>query len=265
MTALSRDLGVALFERTPRGLRLTDSAHALIAHCEAVFERLAEAQTELEAIAGGVGGRLRLGSFPTATVAFTARAIERFRRLHPGVELRFADGEPYESVARLKERELDIAVIFEFDHWTAATDYDGASVCDDRDIECVELFDDPFHVVMPRGHPLAGREQVELPDLADERVLGAPFSCSPWGRTSGASAERPASSPRSSRATARPTSPRCRRSWPRAEESRSCQSSPWARRTPARSCGGWAAAGSCVTSASRPLPGSLAHRSFARW
>jgi DNA-binding transcriptional LysR family regulator len=181
MTALSRDLGVALFERTPRGLRLTDSAHALIAHCEAVFERLAEAQTELEAITGGVGGRLRLGSFPTATVAFTARAIERFRRLHPGVELRFADGEPYESVARLKERELDIAVIFEFDHWTAATDYDGASVCDDCDIECVELFDDPFHVVMPRGHPLARREQVELPDLADERVLGAPSSCSPWG------------------------------------------------------------------------------------
>lgn len=105
MTALSRDLGVALFERTPRGLRLTDSAHALLAHCEAVFERLAEAQTE----------------------------------------------------------------------------HDDASVCDDCDIECVELFDDPFHVVMPRGHPLARREQVELPDLADERVLGAPSSCSPWG------------------------------------------------------------------------------------
>ncbi|MCP9488665.1 MAG: LysR substrate-binding domain-containing protein [Solirubrobacteraceae bacterium MAG38_C4-C5] len=181
MTALSRDIGVALFERTPRGMRLTDSAHALIAHCEAVFDRLAQAQAELEAIAGGVAGRVRLGSFPTATVAFTAEAIERFRGLHPGVDLRFADGEPYESVVRLKERELDIAVIFDFDHWTAATDYDGASVCADCDIECVELFDDPFHVVMPRDHPLARREQVELPDLADERVLGAPSSCSPWG------------------------------------------------------------------------------------
>jgi DNA-binding transcriptional LysR family regulator len=181
MTALSRDIGVLLFERTPRGMRLTDSAHALIAHCETVFDRLAQAQADLEAIAGGVGGRLRLGSFPTATVAFTAAAIGRFRRLHPGVDLRFADGEPYESVVRLKERELDIAVIFEFDHWTAATDYDGASVCADRDIECVELFDDPFHVVMPSDHLLAGRKQVELRDLCDERVIGAPSSCSPWG------------------------------------------------------------------------------------
>jgi hypothetical protein len=34
MTALSRDIGVLLFERTPRGMRLTDSAHALIAHCD---------------------------------------------------------------------------------------------------------------------------------------------------------------------------------------------------------------------------------------
>jgi molybdenum-dependent DNA-binding transcriptional regulator ModE len=53
MTALSRDIGVALFERTPRGMRLTDSAHALIAHCETVFDRLAQAQADLEAIAGG--------------------------------------------------------------------------------------------------------------------------------------------------------------------------------------------------------------------
>ncbi|MEJ7715502.1 MAG: LysR family transcriptional regulator [Thermoleophilaceae bacterium] len=155
MSALGRDMGVVLFERTPQGMRLTESAEALVAHAEAVFARLGEAQGELEAIAGGVGGRLRFGSFPTATTAFGARAMEAFRNRHPGVELRFADGEPYESVARLKERELDLAVLFDFDHWTAATDYDGRAVCDDRDIECVELFDDPFHVVVPREHPLA--------------------------------------------------------------------------------------------------------------
>ncbi|MBA3328792.1 MAG: LysR family transcriptional regulator [Solirubrobacterales bacterium] len=181
MAALSRDMGVVLFERTPRGMRLTESAHALVVHCEAVFERLAEAQAEMDAIAGGVRGRLRLGSFPTATAAFTAEAMERFRRGHPHVEMRFADGEPYESVVRLKERELDVAVLFEFDHWTAATDYDGRSVCADCDIECVELFDDPFHVVVPRDHPLARSEHVELADLVSERVLGGPSSCSPWG------------------------------------------------------------------------------------
>lgn len=181
MAALARDMGVALFERTPRGMRLTESAHSLLTHCEAVFAQLSDAQAELDAIAGGVRGRMRLGSFPTATVAFTAAAMDTFRRCHPDVEIHFADGEPYESVVRLKERELDLAVLFDFDHWTAATDYDGRAVCDDHEIDCMELFDDPFHVVLPHGHRLAGEERVELRDLEGERVIGSPSTCSPWG------------------------------------------------------------------------------------
>lgn len=133
MSALARDTGVDLFERTPRGMRLTESGEALVAHAQAVFAQLGEAQAELEAIAGGAGGRIRFGSFPTATMAFGAEAIEVFRTRCPGVEVRFADGEPYENVARLKERVLDLAVLFDFDHWTAVTDYDGRAVCDDRD------------------------------------------------------------------------------------------------------------------------------------
>jgi len=181
MSALGRDMGVVLFERTPQGMRLTESAEALVGHAEAVFARLGEAQGELEAIAGGVGGRLRFGSFPTATTAFGARAMEALRNRHPRVELRFADGEPYESVARLKERELDLAVLFDFDPWTAATDYDGRAVCNDCDIECAELFDDPFHVVVPREHPFAAAACLQLSDLGGQRIVGTPSECSPSG------------------------------------------------------------------------------------
>ncbi len=181
MAALGREMNITLFERTPHGMRLTESAQALVAHCEAVFARLAEAQSELEAIAGGAGGRLRFGSFPTATVSFAAQAMQSFRGLCPGVQLQFADGEPYESVARLKERELDLALLFDFDHWTAVTDYDGRAVCDDCEIECLALFDDAFRVVLPAGHPLARFESIEIAQLEGERVIGSPAVCSPWG------------------------------------------------------------------------------------
>lgn len=181
MSALARDVGVALFERTPHGMRLTESARVILMHCEEVFAHLSDAQAELDRIAGGVRGRLRLGSFPTATVAFTADAMEVFRQEYPRVELSFADGEPYESVARLKERELDLAVLFDFDCWTAATNYDGRAVCADADIECIALFDDPFHVVLPSGHRLASARSIALAELAGERVLGSPAKCSPWG------------------------------------------------------------------------------------
>lgn len=181
MAALARDVGVALFERTPRGMHLTDAAQALVSHTEAVFARLSDARAELDTIAEGIGGRLRLGSFPSATVAFTAQAMEAFREAHSRVEVTFADGEPFESVARLKQRELDLAVLFECDHWPAATDYDGRSVCAADEIECVSLFDDPFRIVLPAGHRLAESERVALTDLVGERVLGSPARCSPWG------------------------------------------------------------------------------------
>jgi DNA-binding transcriptional LysR family regulator len=181
MASLAREMNVVLFERTPRGMRLTEAARSLLTHCEVVFAQLSDAQADLDHIAGGVRGRVRLGSFPTATVAFTATAMDTFRRRYPDSEIHFADGEPYENVARLKERGLDLAVLFDFDHWTAATDYDGRAVCDDRELNWVALFDDPFLVVLPRDHRLAGAEVVELSDLAGERVIGSPSLCSPWG------------------------------------------------------------------------------------
>ena len=181
MASLMREMQVVLFERTPRGMHLTEAARSLLVHCEAVFARLSEAQAELDAIAGGVRGRLRIGSFPTATVAFAAKVMETFRQRFPDVELYFADGEPYESVVRLKDRELDLAVLFDFDNWTASTDYDGRGLRDEGEMEYVGLFDDPFQVVLPRGHRLAGADLVELRDLIGERVIGSPTGCAPWG------------------------------------------------------------------------------------
>lgn len=180
MAALGREMEVVLFERTSHGMVLTASASALVAHCEAVFARLGEAQAELDEIAGGVRGRLRVGSFPTATVAFTARALCSFRGRHPKVELQFADGEPHESVARLRQRELDLAVLSDFDHCTTGTDGHGRPICDDGDIQCTALFDDPFRLVLPVGHPLADAQVVAVSQLAGECVLGGPAGCSPW-------------------------------------------------------------------------------------
>ena len=66
IAALEREAGSILIERHPRGIRLTDAGEALVRHADKILARLAEAEAELEAIAGLRGGRLRLASFPTA-------------------------------------------------------------------------------------------------------------------------------------------------------------------------------------------------------
>ncbi|MEA2367528.1 MAG: hypothetical protein QOH38_246, partial [Thermoleophilaceae bacterium] len=102
IAALEREAGTMLIERNPRGIRLTDAGEALVRHADKILARLAEAEAELEAIAGLRGGRLRLGSFPTAGATLMPRAIAEFSKRHPAVELSLAEAEPDESLPRLK-------------------------------------------------------------------------------------------------------------------------------------------------------------------
>ena len=52
IAALEREAGTTLVERSPRGVRLTDAGEALVRHTDAILARLADAEAELEAIAG---------------------------------------------------------------------------------------------------------------------------------------------------------------------------------------------------------------------
>jgi len=182
MRMLERDAGVQLFERSPRGVRLTAAGQALARRAETMRRELIDARAELDALAEAGTGQLMFGSFPTATAAFVARAIASYRRRHPTFELEVTDGEPYESVARLRARTLDLAVVFELDSWPPTRDYDGNAVADADEVVLESLFDDPFSLLLPADHDLAKEaDEVRLEQLTSERIIGSPPGCAPWG------------------------------------------------------------------------------------
>jgi len=179
ISTLERDLGVVLFERGARGVRLTDAGSALLGHAEVVLEKIDEAESQIESIAGLTGGELRFGwfgSFTSATAVFAAAAVEEFRASYPAVEVRFVDGEPFESISRLVAGELDLALVFDFDRWRAGRSYEGVLLPAENGLRLLPLFDDPFLLLVPRAHRLAASESVTMHDLAGETILGAP----PW-------------------------------------------------------------------------------------
>jgi len=177
MAVLERSVGLALFERRARGVELTEAGRVLLAHAEKVLDHLADAEAELQAVSGRRGGRIRFGCFPTATIAFGARLSDAFRARYPEIDFQYVDGEPYQSLARLRQRELDLALVFDFDRWPAGMNYDGVQVCAEGEVTYVELFDDPFSLVMPPTHRLARMTVVQLDELRDELILGY----GPWG------------------------------------------------------------------------------------
>jgi DNA-binding transcriptional LysR family regulator len=168
IAALEREAGTKLVERNARGVRLTDAGRALVEHADAILARLADAEAELEAIAGLRGGRLRLASFPSAGATVMPEAIARFRARHPAVELTLEPAEPEPSIVRLRSGEVDLVLDIT----------PGFRPPRDDGIERLHLLDDPMYVALPQGHPLARKRNLTLEELADESwILGTTGSC----------------------------------------------------------------------------------------
>jgi DNA-binding transcriptional LysR family regulator len=168
IAALEREAGTKLVERSARGIRLTDAGEALVRHTEAVLANLAEAEAELEALAGVRGGRVRLASFPSAGSAIVPQAVATFRSRHPAVELSMIEAEPDESLPRLRAGELEIALTY------------NPNLLNDEGLagfEVETLLEDPYYAVLPKGHPLAARPRVRLKDLASEPWINGTGAC----------------------------------------------------------------------------------------
>src|SRR5207244_3303122 len=110
IAALEREAGTMLVQRSARGVRLTEAGEALCRHADAVLARLAEAEAELEAIAGLRGGRLRISTFESAGATLMPLAIADFRASHPAVELSMTLGDPEVTEPMLKAGDTDIVV-----------------------------------------------------------------------------------------------------------------------------------------------------------
>src|SRR3954452_7898943 len=108
IAALEREAGPRLVERNARGVRLTDAGRALVEHADAILARLADAEAELEAIAGLRGGRLRLAAFPSAGATVMPEASARFRARHRAADLPLDPAEPEPSIAKLRAGEADV-------------------------------------------------------------------------------------------------------------------------------------------------------------
>ncbi len=113
LAALERELGVALLERGPRSVRLTEAGRVLAGHADRVLTEADSAVQAVLRVAGLHGGRVRVAAFGTAA-SFTVPALASFTRSSPGVELSFVELEPEESVPAVRAGEVDVAVTHQY-------------------------------------------------------------------------------------------------------------------------------------------------------
>ena len=159
IATLEGEVGAKLIERDRGGVLPTAAGAALANHADGILARMDAAETEVAAISGGRGGRLRVASFPTAGGTLLPRAIDSLRASHPGVELTLAEDEPERIAPRLRAGEFDVALLFEFP---------GVGERLGPGLRRFELLEDPLHLALPTTHRLARRREVRLEDLREE-------------------------------------------------------------------------------------------------
>ena len=171
IATLEGEVGTTLIRRVPKGAVLTDAGRLLVERAEAILARLDDVETELRALAGLEGGRLRMATFASAASSIVPLAIAAFRERHPAVELHVAMADPVDSIPRVRAGDLDLAL-----------SHDPMEEEGPQGLEREYLFDDPMYVAMPAGHRLVGERSLHLGRFADDPWMLATTQTCPDSR-----------------------------------------------------------------------------------
>jgi DNA-binding transcriptional LysR family regulator len=155
LAELERQLGVRLFDRSPRGMTPTAFGDSLARHARTVLATLGHAGDELRALQEGAAGVVRVGVLLVAASVLVPRAVLRFKARFPRLTVRLREGMSAELVAALRRGEVDLIV------GRAAADGDVAG------LRVESFYSEPMVAVVRAGHPLARRRRLALADLAD--------------------------------------------------------------------------------------------------
>ncbi|WP_406037020.1 LysR family transcriptional regulator [Micromonospora sp. NBC_00898] len=165
IAALERSVGTAVVARSTRGVTLTEAGRLLVDAAAAISAELRQAQAQIDRLAGPL--RLTIATFSSGGRHLLPAVLTRFVAAHPDVEVNVVEMEPESSLPAVRDGAADLAVAYQFDGPLPGRAGDRSG------LEWTPLLADPLSVVTPRNHRLAGKESVDLVDLADERwVLG---------------------------------------------------------------------------------------------
>ncbi|MGF1425108.1 LysR family transcriptional regulator [Kitasatospora sp. LaBMicrA B282] len=148
---LEAELGVPLFDRHGRRIRLNRHGAALLRRVDRALAELDDARRELADAAGRDQGTLAVAA---ETLLLLTDLLAAFRERHPGVTIRLLQSPVDEMRRRLRDREVDFCI--------ASQPLSGPS------LHAVELLREEVLLAVPLGHHLAGRDRVEVAELADE-------------------------------------------------------------------------------------------------
>ncbi|MBB6014031.1 LysR family hydrogen peroxide-inducible transcriptional activator [Aquamicrobium lusatiense] len=154
---LEQELGVALFERAPRRLILTQAGEAAVRRARTVLDEVAQLRDEAARHSAGATRRLHLGVFPTLGPYLLPHVVPRFMRAFPATEILLTEEKSSILLRRLIDGQIDAVLL--------------AMPVEDAHVTGRKLFSEPFRLAVPASHALAGRSPAPVDALASQNLM----------------------------------------------------------------------------------------------
>ena len=156
---LERNLGVVLFERQTRGVRLTDIGQALLPRARTILDLQAQFLSTAQELARGEAGHIRMGlAGAVPLLPVIPLTIRRFREMVPNVTLSLEESNTPALCAALHDHTVDLAII-------------RPPAPDPARLSVFHLLDEPTVIALPRGHRLTTCPIISLDMVADEPLI----------------------------------------------------------------------------------------------
>jgi LysR family transcriptional regulator, hydrogen peroxide-inducible genes activator len=154
---LEDELDVALVERTPRKILLTEVGREIATRARHVLDEVDQIRAIARRTKDPESGTLRLGMFPTLGPYLLPHVVAGLRGRFPRLELLLIEEKSEILLARLREGRLDATLL--------------ALPLHDDQLHAEVLFDEPFLLAVPAQHRLSKRKALSLEDLESESLL----------------------------------------------------------------------------------------------
>lgn len=155
---LEDELGVALVERAPRHVMLTPAGRDIATRARRVLAEVDQMRETARRTSDPEAGSVRLGLFPTLGPYLLPHVVPRIRARFPRLELLLVEEKTEAVLHMLRDGKLDAAVL--------------AMPLHEDWLETEFLFEEPFLLAVPEGHPLAERRgDLRLSAMGDQHLL----------------------------------------------------------------------------------------------
>ena len=146
-------IGLSLFEQVGRKVEPTEASKELYDACRKMFETLANLEMKIADLKGLRRGRLRISVVTTAKY-LAPEMLGEFSNTYPGIELVLKVTNRHNIIERMHANEDDLYIM-------------GQAPADELDVEANVFSPNPLVVMAPRDHPLVGKKNITLEELAD--------------------------------------------------------------------------------------------------